>query len=60
MAGVQVRWESPVAAIGGKEANKIEKATGIETVGDLLGVFPRRYVRKGCSASSTTSTRATC
>ena len=47
MAGVQVRWESPVAAIGGKEASKIKKATGIETVGDLLGVFPRRYVRKG-------------
>ena len=46
-AGVQVRWESPVAAIGGKEAGKIKKATGIETVGDLLGVFPRRYVRKG-------------
>ena len=47
MAGVQVRWESPVAAIGGKEAGKIKKATGIQTVGDLLGVFPRRYVRKG-------------
>jgi ATP-dependent DNA helicase RecG len=47
VAGVQVRWESPVAAIGGKEASKIKKATGIETVGDLLGVFPRRYVRKG-------------
>ena len=47
MAGVQLRWESPVAAIGGKEAGKIKKATGIETVGDLLGVFPRRYVRKG-------------
>ena len=47
MAGVQVRWESPVAAIGGKEAGKIKQATGIVTVGDLLGVFPRRYVRKG-------------
>ncbi len=47
MVGVQVRWDSPVAAIGGKEASKIKKATGIETVGDLLGVFPRRYVRKG-------------
>ena len=23
------------------------KATGVETVGDLLGIFPRRYVRKG-------------
>ena len=26
---------------------KIAKATGIETVGDLLGTYPRRYVRKG-------------
>ena len=35
------------AAIGGKESGKIKKAAGIVTVGDLLGVFPRRYVRKG-------------
>ncbi len=47
MVGVQVRWDSPVAAIGGKEAGKIKKAEGIVTVGDLLGLFPRRYVRKG-------------
>jgi ATP-dependent DNA helicase RecG len=47
VVGVQVRWESPVAAIGGKEAGKIKKAEGIATVGDLLGLFPRRYVRKG-------------
>jgi ATP-dependent DNA helicase RecG len=33
--------------VGGKHAGKIVKATGIETVGDLLGIFPRRYVRKG-------------
>ncbi len=47
MAGVQVRWDSPVAMVGGKSGNKIIKATGVETVGDLLGIFPRRYVRKG-------------
>ena len=47
MAGVQVRWDSPVAAVGGKHANKVIKATGVETVGDLLGIFPRGYVRKG-------------
>ena len=47
MAGVQVRWDSPVAAVGGKHCKKIVKATGVETVGDLLGIFPRRYVRKG-------------
>ena len=46
--GVQVRWDSPVAAVGGKSGtSKIVKATGVETVGDLLGIFPRRYVRKG-------------
>ena len=47
MSGVQVRWDSPVAAVGGKHYKKIVKATGVETVGDLLGIFPRRYVRKG-------------
>ncbi len=47
MAGVQVRWESPVAAVGGKHYKKIVKATGVETVGELLGIYPRRYVRKG-------------
>ena len=44
---VQVSWDSPVAAVGGKHAKKIVKATGVETVGDLLGIFPRGYVRKG-------------
>ena len=47
MSGVQVRWDSPVAAVGGKHYKKVVKATGVETVGDLLGIFPRRYVRKG-------------
>ncbi len=47
MSGVQVRWDSPVAAVGGKHVKKVIKATGVETVGDLLGLFPRRYVRKG-------------
>ena len=47
MAGVQVRWDSPVAAVGGKNAGKVIKATGVETVGDLLEIFPRAYVRKG-------------
>jgi ATP-dependent DNA helicase RecG len=46
-AGVRVTWDSPVAAVGGKHYKKIVKATGVETVGDLLGIFPRRYVRKG-------------
>ena len=44
---VAVSWDSPVAAIGGKHAKKIVKATGVATVGDLLGIFPRGYVHKG-------------
>ncbi|MEO5651341.1 MAG: ATP-dependent DNA helicase RecG [Marmoricola sp.] len=44
---VAVSWDSPVAAIGGKHAKKIVKATGVATVGDLLGIFPRGYVSKG-------------
>ncbi len=44
---VQVSWDSPVAAVGGKHYKKIVKATGVETVGELLGIYPRRYVRKG-------------
>ena len=44
---VAVSWDSPVAAVGGKHAGKIVKATGVETVGELLGIFPRSYVRKG-------------
>jgi len=47
MAGVEVRWDSPVATVGGKHYKKIIKATGVETVGELLGIYPRRYVRKG-------------
>ncbi len=47
MAGIRVGWDSPVAAVGGKHYKKIVKATGVETVGDLLGIFPRRYIRKG-------------
>jgi ATP-dependent DNA helicase RecG len=47
VSGVRVTWDSPVAAVGGKHYKKIVKATGVQTVGDLLGIFPRRYVRKG-------------
>ena len=59
MTGVQVRWDSPVAAVGGKHYKKIVKATVVETVGDLLGIFPRRYVRKGALSDSRTCRRAT-
>ncbi len=44
---VKVSWDSPVSMVGGKHYAKIIKATGVETVGDLLGIYPRRYVRKG-------------
>ncbi|MCW2847824.1 MAG: ATP-dependent helicase RecG [Marmoricola sp.] len=42
-----VSWSSPVSVVGGKNYSKIIKATGVETVGDLLGIYPRRYVPKG-------------
>ncbi len=45
--GVTLRWDSPLASVGGRHAAAISKKTGIRTVGDLLNVFPRRYVRKG-------------
>ncbi|MEO7446970.1 MAG: ATP-dependent DNA helicase RecG [Humibacillus sp.] len=47
MSGVEVGWDSPVAAVGGKHYKKIVDATGVRTVGELLGIYPRRYVRKG-------------
>ena len=44
---VKVSWGSPVAAVGGKNSRQVMQKTGVETVGDLLGLFPRSYVRKG-------------
>jgi ATP-dependent DNA helicase RecG len=44
---VKVSWSSPVAAVGGKNSRQVMQKTGVETVGDLLGLFPRSYVRKG-------------
>jgi ATP-dependent DNA helicase RecG len=32
---------------GARHADKLVKASGLETVGDLLGLYPRRYVAKG-------------
>ncbi len=47
-----VSWESPASAVmSSKTKNKMDAKAlaevGVETVGDLLGLFPRRYVRKG-------------
>ena len=47
-----VRWESPVSAVmTSKTKNTMDAKAltevGVTTVGDLLGLFPRRYVRKG-------------
>ncbi len=44
--GLQVRWDSPVAMVGGRHGDKIAK-TGIETVGDLISTYPRQHVQKG-------------
>jgi ATP-dependent DNA helicase RecG len=42
-----ITWDSKLAAVAGKQAPKIEKAFGYQTVGDLLQHYPRRYVDKG-------------
>ncbi len=47
MDGVEVRWDSPVSAVGGKHAAKLTKLPGIETVGDLVGTYPKQHVQKG-------------
>jgi ATP-dependent DNA helicase RecG len=48
---MEVTWDSPLAAVAGKDgakhAKKLVDSSGLETVGDLLGHFPRRYVGKG-------------
>jgi ATP-dependent DNA helicase RecG len=44
---VRVSWESPLTTLGGKKAGEVVKATGYETVGELLGHYPRSYVEKG-------------
>ncbi len=43
----RIEWHSPVAAIAGKEAAKVEKALGVSTVGGLLSTYPRAWVAKG-------------
>src|SRR4051812_38575247 len=35
------------AVLGGRTASAFAKAFGIQTVGDLLSHYPRRYVRRG-------------
>lgn len=44
-AGGAVRLETPLRSVaGGKTAQVIASAFGYETVGDLLGHYPRAYV----------------
>ncbi len=47
MGGVEVQWDSPVTAVGGRHATKLAQLPGIETVGDLVGTYPRQHVAKG-------------
>ncbi len=47
-----VSWTSPVTAVVTSRTSRTPDAkaltdSGVATVGDLLGLFPRRYVRKG-------------
>ncbi|MFL6023262.1 MAG: ATP-dependent DNA helicase RecG [Marmoricola sp.] len=44
---MKISWDSPLALIGGKKAGDVVEATGYETVGELLGHYPRTYVEKG-------------
>ncbi|RNL65156.1 ATP-dependent DNA helicase RecG [Nocardioides marmoriginsengisoli] len=44
---MKLTWDSPLSTIGGKKASEVVKETGFETIGDLLGHYPRSYVEKG-------------
>jgi ATP-dependent DNA helicase RecG len=44
---VRVSWDSPLTTVTGKATSKVVKETGFETVGDLLGHYPRHYVERG-------------
>jgi ATP-dependent DNA helicase RecG len=39
--------ETLVNALGGRTAGALKRAFGLETVGDLLSHYPRRYARRG-------------
>ncbi|UDY22681.1 ATP-dependent DNA helicase RecG [Nocardioides sp. Kera G14] len=44
-----ITLDSPIAAVlgGNAKGEKLAKAKGLRTVGDLLGLFPRRYLPTG-------------
>jgi ATP-dependent DNA helicase RecG len=44
---VRVSWDSPLTTVTGKATTKVVKETGFETVGELLGHYPRTYVERG-------------
>jgi ATP-dependent DNA helicase RecG len=44
---VRVAWDSPLTAVTGKATSKVVKETGFETIGELLGHYPRSYVERG-------------
>jgi len=44
---MRVGWDSPISVISGKQAEKVVKETGLATIGELLGHYPRTYVDKG-------------
>jgi ATP-dependent DNA helicase RecG len=44
---VRVSWDSPLTTVTGKATSKVVKETGFDTVGELLGHYPRGYVDRG-------------
>lgn len=44
---VRVSWDSPLTTVTGKATSKVVKETGFDTVGELLGHYPRGYVERG-------------
>jgi ATP-dependent DNA helicase RecG len=44
---VRVAWDSPLTTVTGKATSKVVKETGFDSVGELLGHYPRGYVERG-------------
>ena len=43
----RITWTTPIAAVAGKDANKVTEALGVTQIGQLLSTYPRHWVSKG-------------